>query len=439
MPLPGRPFNDEGTSWYFDGINLPGRGTNHPVTSRATALVRHARIAERPAERHLPEDDTQLTHSTMNEIPPDQLTRRSLLLRIALIPVVAIVNFAINLFGIAMSRPRPGQPPPPPPPLLRMFFVGSLPAVAWVVLSLPIQWATRRLVRERLLTAVAAHIVMAAAFVILHSVLTIGLRTAVGLERPGVPLLEQMQGHAVGFLPLNLLIYVALVAGTLAWDNWRLSVRRERTAAHLTAELTRAELAALRSKMHPHFLFNALHGISSVMDTDVATARRMMVALGHLLRSSLSAGGEPLVALEQELQFTRGYLELQHMRFEDRLRYDLQIDARPRLRVPSFMLQPLVENAVVHGMADRPEPTRVHVAVRELADQVEIDVSDDGPGFPEDVLDGTKPLGVGLGALRARLLAMPTGQGTMTLRNRPGGGAQVIVRVGTDDGDRAHA
>jgi signal transduction histidine kinase len=374
----------------------------------------------------------------MNDTPLDRPIRGSLLFRIALIPLVAIVDFAINLFGIVMtSRRFPGQAPPRP--LDHVFLSGALSSVAWVALSMPVQFATRRLARTRRATAVAAHIVMAAGFVVAHSTLSITMRTAAGLGRPGMPFLQQIEGHIVRLLPLNLLIYVALVAGTLAWDNWRLSVRRERMAAQLTAELTRAELAALRSKMHPHFLFNALHGISSVMDTDVATARRMMVALGHLLRSSLSAAGEPLVALEQELQFTRDYLGLQHMRFEDRLRYDLQIDARPSVRVPSFMLQPLVENAVVHGMADRSEPTRVHVAVRELADEVEIDVSDDGPGFPEGILDGTKPLGVGLGALRARLLAMPTGRGTMTLRNRPGGGAQVIVRVATEDGDRAHA
>lgn len=373
-----------------------------------------------------------LTRNAMNEPPLERSRSGSLLLRIALIPVVAVINFGINLFGFVMStRQQPLQAPPPP--LHRMFLVGALPGIAWVVLSIPVQWAARRLVRERIVVAVAAHVLVAAAFVTSHGVLTTALRVAVGLERPGVPLLEQMERHAVGFLPMNLVVYAALVAGTLAWDNWRLSIRRERAAEHLAAELTRAELAALRSKIQPHFLFNALHGISSVMDTDVATARRMMVALSHLLRSSLSAGGEPLVSLEQELQFTRDYLALQHMRFEHRLVYDLRVDARPSVQVPSFVLQPLVENAVVHGMADRADPTRVDVSVRELADAVEIDVSDDGPGFPKEILDGAQPLGVGLGALRARLLAMPEGRGTMILRNRPTGGAQVIVRVATDE------
>jgi sensor histidine kinase YesM len=145
------------------------------------------------------------------------------------------------------------------------------------------------------------------------------------------------------------------------------------------------------------------------------------------------------VPLEQELQFTRDYLDLQQMRFEDRLRYELRVDARPDVRVPSFILQPLVENAVVHGMADRPEPTTVYVSVRELGDEVEIEVSDDGPGFPEDILAGTKPLGVGLGALRARFHAMSTGRATMTLGNRPGGGARVILRVPIRDDDGLNA
>jgi two-component system, LytTR family, sensor kinase len=373
----------------------------------------------------------------MNEVPLDPPTRRSLLLRVALIPVVATLNFAINLFGVVVTS---GQGPDrrPLPPLHRFFWVSSFPAFSWVILSIPVQLATRRLVRKRAAVAVLAHVVVAAGFLVANSLLLVALRLALGVANPRLPFSGEVARHATATLPQNLLVYAALVAGTLAWDNWRLSVRRERTAAHLAAELTRAELAALRSKMQPHFLFNALHGISSVMDTDVAKARQMMVALSHLLRSSLQAGGER-VRLEQEVQFTRDYLDLQHMRFEDRLAYDLDVDARPHVRVPAFVLQPLVENAVIHGMADRSEPTRVNVAVRETGGEVEIDVSDDGPGFPTGILDGTKPLGVGLSALRARLRELPTGRGAMTLRNRPGGGAQVIVRVPAHDEDGANA
>ena len=371
----------------------------------------------------------------MNDGPLAPPTRRSLLLRVALIPVVATLYFAINLFGmVTTSGPDRGHPPLS---LLRLFWVSALPAISWVALSIPVQFATRRLVRARLSVAVLGHVVMAAGFQLAHSVFLMGTLTAVGQSNARVLLWDQVERHAIAGLPLNLLVYAAIVAGTLAWDNWRLSIRRERTATHLAAALTQAELAALRSKMQPHFLFNALHGISSVMETDAAKARQMMVALSHLLRSSLQAGGER-VRLEQEVQLTRDYLDLQHMRFEDRLRYDLHVDARPHLRVLPFLMQPLVENAVIHGMADRSEPTRVHVAVRELAGGVEIDVSDDGPGFPTGILDGTKPLGVGLSALRARLLALSTDRGTMSLQNRPGGGAQVVVRVPAHEEDAAH-
>jgi two-component system, LytTR family, sensor kinase len=332
----------------------------------------------------------------------------------------------------------PGRPQMPLPPLFRLFMVSVPPSVAWVALSIPIQFATRRLVQRRIAIAVAGHVLMFVVFVIAHSALTVGLRLALGLTNPEIPFSDQVRQLTFGFLALNLLVYAALVAGTLAWDTWQLSVRRERTAAQLAAQLTRAELAALRSRMQPHFLFNALHGISSVMDTDVARARTMMAALSHLLRSSLVAGDEQ-ATLEQELQLTREYLELQHMRFEERLRYDLDIDVDPHLRVPSFIMQPLVENAVVHGMGDRSEPTLVRVAVRKSVDGVEIEVSDNGQGFPQDILDGTKPLGLGLGALRARMLALPNGRGAMTFRNLSNGGAQVIVRVPIDLENGSHA
>lgn len=405
------------------------------MTSCATAVVLHDGIAAAPADRNLSVAATHSTRNAVNEIPLHPFTRRSLLLRVALIPVVATLNFAINLFGAVMMSGQGGHPPPP---LLRLFWVGTLPAISWVALSIPVQFATRRFVRERVSVAVVAHIVAAAAFLVSHSVLLVGMRAAAGISNPRIPFWVEVERHTIGTLPLNLLVYAALVAGTLAWDNWRLSVRRERTAAHLATELARAELSALRSKMQPHFLFNALHGISSVMETDLAKARQMMVALSHLLRSSLHAGSER-ATVEQEVQFARDYLDLQHMRFEDRLRYDVHVDARPHVHVPSFLLQPLVENAVIHGMADRPEPTRVTLAVRELAGEVEIDVSDNGPGFPQSVLDGTKPPGVGLSALRARLLALPGGRGAMMLRNRPSGGAQVIVRVPTYDEEGSNA
>lgn len=372
----------------------------------------------------------------MNEMAIDRQRRRTWLIRAAAIPVLALYNLAINLFGLAMLRAQ-GRRQPPPPPLLDHFLMGLFPAIAIVVLSIPVQSATRLLARSRIAIAIPAHIVLAAGFVVSHSTLTTVLRAAAGFGPPEIPLTDLALRHIQAFLPLNLLVYSALVAGTLAWDNWRLSVRRERTAARLAAELTRAELAGLRSRMQPHFLFNALHGISSVMDTDVALARRMMVSLSHLLRSSLSAGTEH-ASVEQEVGLTRDYLELQHMRFEDRLQYQLQVEADPHVRVPSFILQPLVENAVIHGMADRSEPTWIHVAVRQHGGEVEIDVSDNGPGFPDDILEGTKALGVGLGALRGRLLSM-TPRGKLTLQNRPGGGAQVIlsVRVHEEGGSNA--
>jgi signal transduction histidine kinase len=360
----------------------------------------------------------------------------SLLLRIAFIPLVALLHFASKVFDMLMSV-GPGRPQPMMPPLFRLYLVSVPLAIAWVALSIPIQFATRRLVQRRLPIAIAAHVLMIVGFVVAHSTLAVGLRLSLGIANPEIAFGVQLRQQTFGFLALNLLVYAVLVAGTLAWDTWQLSVRRERNAAQLTAQLTRAELAALRSRMQPHFLFNALHGISSVMDTDVPRARTMMAALSHLLRSSLSAGGDE-ATLEQELEMTREYLELQHMRFEERLRYDLDVGVDPHVRVPSFIMQPLVENAVVHGMGDRSEPTLVRVAVRQVGDTVEIEVSDNGQGFPQEILDGTKPLGIGLGALRARMLALPNGRGTMTLQNCASGGAQVIVRVPIDMEDGSH-
>jgi hypothetical protein len=151
----------------------------------------------------------------MNDVPLDPPTRPSLLLRVALLPVAATLNFAINLFGMVVTS---GQGPDrrPLPPVLRVYWVSSLPAFTWVVLSIPVQMATRRLVRKRLAVAVLAHVVVAAGFLVSNSVLLVALRLALGVANPRLQYSGEVARHATATLPQNLLIYAALVAG-----RWR--------------------------------------------------------------------------------------------------------------------------------------------------------------------------------------------------------------------------
>ena len=187
-------------------------------------------------------------------------------------------------------------------------------------------------------------------------------------------------------------------------------MQEQRTAA-LASQLVQAELRALRMQLQPHFLFNTLHAITVLITEQPARARRMLVLLGDLLRSTLVADGEPEVPLARELEFARRYLEIEAVRFEERLAVQFEIpDALTAALVPNFVLQPLVENAVAHGVGRSTLPCTVRVSAMQEGQQLVLDVWNDGTLAP--VPERT---GVGLTTTRERLTRIYGSAGTCTL------------------------
>jgi two-component system, LytTR family, sensor kinase len=173
-------------------------------------------------------------------------------------------------------------------------------------------------------------------------------------------------------------------------------------AADLNAQLAQAQLQSLKAQIHPHFLFNSLHSISELIHSDPSAAERMIVALSQLLRSSLSTCSLLEVPLGRELEVTQLYLDIEKMRFDERLVVEIQIgqDARDAL-VPNLILQPLVENAIKHGICRQPGIGRVDVEAARDGGRLVITIRDNGVGFDA----GKQPIveGVGLRTTRARL------------------------------------
>jgi LytS/YehU family sensor histidine kinase len=191
-----------------------------------------------------------------------------------------------------------------------------------------------------------------------------------------------------------------MLVGTGAALRYRDQVRaRDLRASQLEAQLAQSQLQLLRSQLHPHFLFNTLHAISTLMHRDVEAADKMMSKLSELLRRSLDTAARHQVPLAEELEFLAPYLEIEQARFSDRLRVELDIDAAAReALVPALLLQPLIENAIRHGIAPRRGPGRVTLrAVRER-DRLALEVCDDGVGPPLVLAEG-----IGLGNIRQRL------------------------------------
>ena len=177
---------------------------------------------------------------------------------------------------------------------------------------------------------------------------------------------------------------------------------RELRASHAEARLADARLQLLRMQLHPHFLFNTLNAIAELVHESPATAERMITGLSQLLRETLDSGGVDLVPLGRELELTSRYLDIQRGRFGDRLRARIDADEDTTALVPIFILQPLVENSIKHGIGTHRFAGSIVVRAHRDADRLIIEVEDDGPGIDRAAIRD----GIGLSNTRERLAAV---------------------------------
>lgn len=221
-------------------------------------------------------------------------------------------------------------------------------------------------------------------------------------------------GHVIFFL-LFTGIYGLTVAVAIVLTQRELAQTRQR-------ELRDTQLRALRARLQPHFLFNTLHAVSVTCRNDAEAATRMLALLGDLLRQTLRERDGRFVALAEERDLLQPYLELQRLRFPDRLRFELDLpDDVLRAAVPDLLLQPLVENAVLHGIEQRLEGGTVRIVARRQGERLEIRIEDDGAGLREEAV-GREGDGIGLGTTRDRLQALFGARATVGLVARSGGG-----------------
>jgi two-component system LytT family sensor kinase len=204
-------------------------------------------------------------------------------------------------------------------------------------------------------------------------------------------------------LPIQAVAFTLTVAGIHAWNALEAARRRELHDAQLAGNLARAQLHNLRLQLQPHFLFNALNTISATMYEDPAAADEMLGGLAELLRSSLRTAQSDEVSLEEELAILDRYLALMRARFGERLAVTIDLDPEAAgALVPSLILQPLVENAIRHGNAERTGYGAIAVRARKEGDRLVLEVEDDGPGDARRSGHRTDS-GVGLAATAERL------------------------------------
>lgn len=218
--------------------------------------------------------------------------------------------------------------------------------------------------------------------------------------------------------------YALIVGGLVLLDY----VRKDRQRVALEGQLALAELKALRMQLQPHFLFNTLHAIGVLIHSDPKAAHLMLTRLAELLRLSLDTASEPELPLEEELAFVEKYLAIQKARFGDRLtvRYALEPGAMRGL-VPTLVMQPLVENALEHGVAPHARPGVIEIAAARAGDALTIRVKDSGDGLPEGA--GRARSGVGLANTRGRLRQLYGDRSRLTLTRAVGGGLEAVLEM----------
>ena len=333
------------------------------------------------------------------------------------------LSFAAQFY---MSGPTLGSP-------VSWWFAVKYALLDWYVfalLSIPVVWLSKRFPVHRATWRinVPLHLVASALF----SLSFVAVRTWVAMAQ------ESMSGQPASFggfhrllvksFHYNVLIYWVILTVGHALNYSREARERQLHASELERHLAQARLQALQMQLNPHFLFNTLHAISALMHKDVEAADSMIARLSDLLRYALESTDAQEVPLQQELAFLERYLEIEQTRFGDRLWVKKDIDpAALDVHVPNLILQPLLENAIRHGIEPHSRRGEILLSARREADVLHLEVRDNGGGIPEQ--NGAIEEGVGLSNTRARLAELYGKDYRFELANATEGGLRVRVAI----------
>jgi two-component system LytT family sensor kinase len=303
-----------------------------------------------------------------------------------------------------------------------------LPLERWVPASR--DQLSKRLPRKRLLLRLLLHLPASVAFTIVHAYVSFAVSALLQAPFDLSPFAadpgDLLRRAALGS---SVLVYWGIVGITIAFDYQRYAADRRIKALELEKLLAESRFDTLRTRLHPHVLFNALNAISAHVETDPRQARWILEQFGSMLRLSLEHDREPEIPLERELAYVECYLDLQKVRFEDRFEVITKVDPDVLdAYVPTFILQPLVENALRHGVLTRSSPGQILIEACREDGSLRLSVRDDGPGLPAD-WDAAGGSGVGLTNTRERLHRLYGKDQSLDIAATPGSGVHVALTL----------
>ena len=337
--------------------------------------------------------------------------------------------FGLCSFGACLLAEAAAGDESTPWPQLLGYSLGS--AWIWAALT-PVVF---RIARQAPLSAgnwarsALIHAVAGTVFVLLSIILQTMLAVATGIDRSGSSLLLPRVEN-------SLLAYCALVVLGQAAHYFALFKTRQVHASELEARLAKTHLQLLRMQLQPHFLFNTLNTVAELVHTDPDTADQMITRLGRLLRLSLDHAGHQVVPLRQEIDFLRMYVEIEQVRFQERLQivWNLGPDTLDAA-VPTLLWHPVLENAIRHGVTPLAGRGRIVIESHREADDLVLEIRDNGRGLPPG---GIPREGVGLRNIRERVDQLYGSRARFSLEPAPGGGTVATLRLPFTQCDAAH-
>jgi len=306
-------------------------------------------------------------------------------------------------------------------PLSWGIWIFLTPFVVWLIRKIPLNWDSPKNVLPRVLGLVVA-------LSVLHVAVLLVILNTVWLVNYGdcFPSKAQYWFLCPKTFTSNFLVLSVIIGITLAIENFLINKELKLRSSQLENQLTQAKITALKTQLHPHFLFNTLNALNTlILKKDNAQAEKMLNRLSLLLRETLDSENEQWVPLMDEMKLTRLFLEIYEIRFSDRLRIIYELDPQSlHCKVPNFLLQPIVENAMVHGISKMTTEGVLRITTLRQNHQLMISVSDNGPGMkPEQISEG-----FGLKNTRERIAEMYE-EVSMEYGNLPGKGFQVKIEL----------
>ncbi len=299
----------------------------------------------------------------------------------------------------------------------------------WALLAPIVLWVARRFPitgSNAIKIIPGVHLPLLLALLLVHSAVSLMLFRVTGIH--DTMNTDLLKVHFTSRMHLNAVAYFTIVGFYFGFDYYKKFQAQGREAAQLELQLAQANLRALKMQLNPHFLFNTLNSVSAlVRKNENSTAVRMLGRLGQFLRMALESKGVPEITLSQELDFLERYLEIEQIRFGERLKVKMNIDADTQdLFVPNFLLQPIVENAIHHGIAPQSESGTIEIRASIAGEMLKIQIIDDGPGLADSTL--TKR-GVGLSNTAERLERLYGRNQKLGFFNGPNGGLVVEISI----------